>query len=79
MIFVCVCLVQNELPETNIIFYEITNAAESIKKIGSILMSIVESVDKERVSSTLYYNLSIKIVNYSNYTSKPQCFNLKKI
>lgn len=44
------CLLQNNLPENNIICYEVANAAESIKKIGTVLMSIIESVDKERVS-----------------------------
>lgn len=44
------CL-QNELSESNIILYDNVNADESIKKIGSVLTSIIESVDKERVST----------------------------
>lgn len=42
---------QNELPESNIVFYEDNNPDEFAKKIGFLLTSIVESVDKERVST----------------------------
>jgi len=52
--FLCVCLIQKELPETNIIFYETANVPEFLKKIESTLTSIVESVEKERVSSTVH-------------------------
>lgn len=54
LIFVCVCLIQNELLETNIIFYETANAPEFLKKIESVLTTIIEYVDKERVSSIIY-------------------------
>ncbi|XP_026807773.1 uncharacterized protein LOC113550245 [Rhopalosiphum maidis] len=49
---------KNELPETNIIFYEIANVTESIKKIGSVLMSIIESVDKESEKQEPTYGVS---------------------
>lgn len=42
---------QNELPESNIVFYEDNNPDEFAKKIGFLLTSIVESVDKEKVST----------------------------
>ncbi|KAL5233574.1 hypothetical protein ACI65C_000984 [Semiaphis heraclei] len=49
---------KNELPETNIIFYENANAAESLKKIGTILTTIIESVDKEREKQEPKYGVS---------------------
>lgn len=42
---------QNELPESSIVFYEDNNPDEFAKKIMFVLTSIVESVDKERVST----------------------------
>ncbi|XP_025199078.1 uncharacterized protein LOC112597310 [Melanaphis sacchari] len=53
---------KNELPETNIIFYEISNATESIKKIGSVLMSIIESIDKESEKQEPTYGISVKLL-----------------
>jgi len=50
LIFICVCLLQNNLPENNIILYDDANMAETIKKIGTIFMSTIESIEKERVS-----------------------------
>ncbi|XP_060873528.1 NACHT domain- and WD repeat-containing protein 1 isoform X2 [Metopolophium dirhodum] len=49
---------KNELPETNIIFYETANAPEFLKKIGSVLTTIVESVDKEREKQEPTYGVS---------------------
>ncbi|KAF0768010.1 Leucine-rich repeat and WD repeat-containing, partial [Aphis craccivora] len=48
-------LLMNNLPENNIICYDVANAAESIKKIETVLMSIIESVDKEREKQEAMY------------------------
>ncbi|XP_022165189.1 uncharacterized protein LOC111030132 isoform X2 [Myzus persicae] len=49
---------KNELPETSIIFYETANAAESLKKVASVITTIVESVDKEREKQEPTYGVS---------------------
>ncbi|KAL4089774.1 hypothetical protein QTP88_024745 [Uroleucon formosanum] len=49
---------KNELLETNIIFYETANAPEFLKKIESVLTTIIEYVDKEREKQEPTYGVS---------------------